>query len=465
MGLPQKDINRGDSRADPPLPGSYDEYGAAQTGRLFLVIKDWIGDKSMAAGLTESVALSRDAGLISLSEACERAAAHAKPIKAQEKISVADALHRVLAAEVKAQIALPRFDQSAMDGYAFAASSFTPVQTELAIVSRIAAGDSSASLPRGAAARIFTGAPLPPGADTVVMQEHVTRTGPGIIVDGPIRKGSNVRRRGEDIAEGETLLRRGQRLDIQHLALLSAQGYSSITALRRPRIAVVSTGDEIRRPGESLGEACVYDSNLPMLMAAARRAGLDPHDGGRLPDDADAIARHLGDLAEAFDLIVTTGGASLGEEDHSAAAAAAKGSSFERLKIAVKPGKPALVGQIGQAVYLGLPGNPVSCLVSWLFLGNAIIAALARVKPTRPTGYPMCVISDFQHRPGRTEFAPARVVSTERGPRIEILGRGGSARLKPLIHAHGLVEISSASGDLSMGDAVLFHPFRDGFTL
>ena len=173
----------------------------------------------------------------------------------------------------------------------------------------------------------------------------------------------------------------------------------------------------------------------------------------------------LGDLAESFDLVVTTGGASVGEEDHSAAAAAAKGSSFERLKIAVKPGKPALVGQIGKAVYLGLPGNPVSCLVSWLFLGNAVIAAFDGVKPKRPTGYPMGVISDFNHRPGRTEFAPARVVSTEHGPRIEILGRGGSARLKPLINAQGLAEISSERGDLSIGDSVLFHPFRDGFTL
>ena len=244
----------------------------------------------MATELSESDVLSKKTGMISLGEACERAAAHAKPIKAQEKISVDHALRRVLAGEVKAQIALPRFDQSAMDGYAFAASSLTPIETELAIVSRIPAGDASDSLPIGAAARIFTGAPIPEGADTIVMQEHVRRSGPRIIVDGLIREGSNIRRRGEDIAEGETLLRRGQRLDIQHLALLSAQGYSSVKVLRQPRIAIVSTGDEIRRPGEFLGEACIYDSNLPMLMAIARRAGLEPHDGGQLPDDASAIA-------------------------------------------------------------------------------------------------------------------------------------------------------------------------------
>jgi molybdopterin molybdotransferase len=403
--------------------------------------------------------------MISLEEACERAAACAEPISAEEEVPVSKALHLVLAGEIRARIALPRFDQSAMDGYAVAASSVTPIETELAVVSRVPAGESSRPLPSGAAARIFTGAPIPSGADTIVMQEHVRRSGQRIVVDGPIRKGSNIRRRGEDFAEGETLLRRGQRLDIQHLALLSAQGYSSIKALRRPRIAIVSTGDEVRRPGEPLGDACVYDSNLPMLMAIARRAGCEPHDGGRLPDNADAIAQRLGDLAGSFDLVVTTGGASVGEEDHSAAAIAAKGSCFECLRIAVKPGKPALVGKIGQAVYLGLPGNPVSCLVSWLFLGNAVIAALDGVKRKRPTGYPMCVISAFVHRPGRTEFAPARVVLTDSGPQVEILGRGGSARLKPLVHADGLAELSSSKGDLSIGDRVLFHPFRDGFAL
>jgi molybdopterin molybdotransferase len=415
--------------------------------------------------LSENDVLSKNLRLISLVEACDRAAARAKPIKAQENVSVADALHRVLVGEVKAQIALPRFDQSAMDGYAFAVSSSTLIETELAIVARIPAGNSSAPLPIGAAARIFTGAPIPEGADTVVMQEHVRQSGSGILVNGPIRKGSNIRRRGEDIAEDEVLLRQGQRLDVQHLALLSAQGYSSVNVLRRPRIAIVSTGDEIRRPGELLDEACIYDSNLPMLMAIARRAGIEAHDGGCVRDNVDSIARHLANLAESFDLVVTTGGASVGEEDHSASAIAAKGASFERLRIAVKPGKPALVGQIGQAVYLGLPGNPVSCLVSWLFLGNAIIAGLNGVKPTRPIGYPMDVVSDFNHRSGRTEFAPARVISTEHGPRVEILGRGGSARLKPLINADGLAEICSERDDLTIGDSILFHPFGDGFTL
>ena len=408
--------------------------------------------------------LSKNSGMISLDEACGRAASYARAIISQERISIAEALDRVLAENLEAQIALPRFDQSAMDGYAFAIASLSSLQTELPVVSRMPAGGSTAPLPLGSAARIFTGAPLPEGADTVVMQEHVRRLGQHIVVDGPIRKGSNIRRRGEDIDEGETLLARGQRLDVHHLALLSAQGLLNVGVLRRPRIAIVSTGDEIRRPGEILGETSIYDTNVPMLIALARRAGLESHDSGCTRDDTAAIARRLADLAESFDLVVTTGGTSVGEEDHSAAAAAAAGAFFEQLKIAVKPGKPALVGRIGQAAYLGLPGNPVACLVSWLFLGNAVIATLEGLSPARPKGYPMALLADFDHRAGRTEFAPARVVSTEHGPRLEILGRGGSARLKPLIHADGLAEISAEKGDLGIGDTVLFHPFRDGFT-
>ncbi len=456
-------MNRSESRAESFPPGRYSD-------RLPFQAEANVADRqmmdcanAMPVELSRSYSLSRAPGMISLDEACERAAAYAGPTDAEEDVSVAAALHCVLAGEVRARIALPRFDQSAMDGYALAASSVSPGESALAVVSRAPAGEPSRSLPIGAAARIFTGAPIPAGADAIVMQEHVRLSGARILVDGPIRKGSNIRRRGEDFAEGEALLGRGQRLDIQHLALLSAQGYSSVKVLRRPRIAILSTGDEVRRPGEPLGDACVYDSNLPMLRASARRAGLEPHDGGLLPDNADAIARRLADLAGSFDIVVTTGGASIGEEDHSAAAIAAKASSFESLRIAVKPGKPALVGKVGRAVYLGLPGNPVSCLVSWLFLGNAVIAALEGVGRTRPAGYPMRVISAFNHRPGRVEFAPARVVSTDSGPQAEILGRGGSARLKPLVHADGLAEVSSSSVDLAIGDRVLFHPFRDGF--
>jgi molybdopterin molybdotransferase len=282
-----------------------------------------------------------------------------------------------------------------MDGYAFAASSLKGMVTELPIVARVTAGSSGAPLPLGAAARIMTGAPIPNGADTVVMQEHVRRSDSTISIEGPIRTGSCIRRLGEDVAEGESLLAPGQRLDAPHLALLGAQGYAAIYTVRRPRVAILSTGDEIRRPGEALDASSVYDSNKPMLLALVRQAGLEVHDAGCVRDDVDQIARRLAEVAESCDLLITTGGASAGEEDHSGAALAKAGAIFEVLSIALKPGKPAVVGRIKEAVYLGLPGNPVSALVSWLTLGGAVVAALMGRTPRRQVGYPMRTASSL----------------------------------------------------------------------
>jgi len=416
----------------------------------------------MTAVLPELDVCARDQSLITLDEACRRAALYVTPLDRREDISIADALGRVLVGQVQARIALPPFDQSAMDGYAFAASSIRGISTELHVASRIAAGSPPPPLVAGEAARVFTGAPIPEGADTIVMQEHVQRRGSCVIIDGPIRPGSNLRRRGEDIAEGEALLEAGQRLDARHLAVLAAQGFSRIQVLARPRVAIVSTGDELRQPGEALGAASIFDSNRPMLLALARQAGLDAIDGGSVPDDARAIAVRLSALADIADLVVTTGGASVGEADHSAAALAESGASFETLRMALKPGKPAVVGRLKRAAYLGLPGNPVSALVSWLTVGNAMIARLCGRKPGRRTGTPMTIVSTFERKPGRTEFVPARIRTTDAGPRLEILGRGGSARLKPLIQADGLAEIAPSSGGLNPGDSVHFHPFQGG---
>jgi molybdopterin molybdotransferase len=350
-----------------------------------------------------------------------------------------------------------------MDGYAFAAASIEKVETELPVVARITAGARAPDLPFGSAARIFTGSPIPAGADTVVMQEHAQRRGSQVVVEGPIRKGSNIRRRGEDIGEGEILLEVGHRLGPHHIALLAAQGIANISVRKPPRVAIVSTGDELRQPGESLGDASIYDSNRPMLLALARQAGLDAIDGGYIPDNPDAIATRLLALAGAADLIVTTGGASVGDSDHSGAALASSNAPFEVLKMAVKPGKPAVVGNLAGAAYLGLPGNPVAALVSWLTLGNAMIAALSRASWKRRRGTPLAVISTFERRPGRNEFVPARIIISAGGARLEILGRGGSARLKPLIHADGLAEIAVDKGTVNPGDMVQFHAFRESF--
>ncbi len=397
--------------------------------------------------------------LTSLDDACRRAASYADQIQEIEQVALIDATDKILAQDVRATVALPPFDQSAMDGYAFAASSIKRLDTEIPVAFRVAAGHRAPALPPGEAARVMTGSPIPTGADTVAMQEHVLRRGEQIALDGFPRRGSNIRRRGEDIAADELLLRAGQRLGPHHIALLAAQGIGEIDVRRAPRVLIVSTGDELRQPGELLGEASIYDSNRPMLLALARQAGLVALDGGHIPDNSDAIARRLADLADSVDLVVTTGGASVGEADHSAGALTRSDAAFEVLRMAVKPGKPAIVGRINRAVYLGLPGNPVAALVSWLNLGHAMVAALSGATWRRRRGLEVAISSRFERAPGRTEFVPVRLIEAETGVRLEILGRGGAARLKPLIHADGLAEIDAAAGNLEPGDRVHFHPF------
>ena len=405
-------------------------------------------------------------GLIEIDVACARVAAHADPITDIETVAVHQAGGRTLAEAFRADLALPAFDQSAMDGYALAlGGSMLPTGTRVPLQGRIAAGDRPFALAEGHAARIFTGAPLPRGADTVLMQEHGRQDDNVLVLNRMVRPGDNIRRRGEDIEAGDQLLSPGIRLDARHLALLSAQGRSAAVVRRRPRIGVVSTGNELAQPGRPLTEASIYDSNRPMIMALAAQAGLDVVDGGWVRDAPSAIGERLQELASSCDIVVTTGGASVGDEDHSATAAVLAGGACETLRIALKPGKPAVVGRIDTAVYLGLPGNPVSALVSWLLLGGAIVAALEGRPYCRRIGCPVPAASRFERRPGRTEFAPARVVRSPAGPFVEIIGRGGSARLRPLVEADGLVEIEALHAPVEAGETVLFHPFHDGFAV
>lgn len=405
-------------------------------------------------------------GLLTIDDACARAASYATPITAANEVPLRDAVGRTLAEEIVATLAMPLFDQSAMDGYAVAlGAGMLPAGARLPLKGRVAAGDRGGVLPEGTAVRIFTGAPLPASADAVLMQEHGWRDGNELVLNRMLRPGDNIRRRGEDIADGDLLLSPGERLDARHVALLAAQGRASVRVRRRPRVGVMSTGNELRQPGTALDEAAIYDSNRPMIMALAEQASVEVVDGGWIPDDPIEMARGLATLMAECDLVVTTGGASVGEEDHSARAMAAAGARFETLRIALKPGKPAVVGQLGSCAYLGLPGNPVSALVSWLFLSGAMVAAMEQRAFRRRLGCPMRAVSPFQRRPGRTEFVPVRLSLGEMGPGVEILGRGGSARLRPLVLADGLAEIAPLHAPVEAGDSVLFHPFRNGFAV
>lgn len=404
-------------------------------------------------------------GLISIEEACARAAAYASPLQGHEEVPIVAAVGRTLALPVQSILPLPPFDQSAMDGYAVAAGDGLVSGGSLKIAGRMAAGDEERPLPPESALRILTGAKIPRGVDAVVMQENVIRDGNRIILTRMVRPGDNIRRRGEDVTPGEMLLQPGERIDARHVALLAAQGQTFVPVRRKVRIGVVSTGSELRAQGEGLPEASLFDSNRPMIMALALQAGADMVDAGIIRDDPRLIAKTLRDLASRCDLILTTGGVSVGDEDHSLAALIEAGGRGEALKIALKPGKPAVIGTIGASIYLGLPGNPVAALVSWLLLGHAVMAALEGRSPKPSSGMHLPLAHVFERRLGRTEFAPARILRTASGLAVEILGRGGSARLKPLAMADGLVRIEPLHAPVREGDMVLFHPFRDGFSI
>jgi len=404
-------------------------------------------------------------GLISIEEACSRAAAYASIIEGNEEVPLGEAMGRTLATPVVSVLPLPPFDQSAMDGYALRAGDGLPSGATLAVTGRMAAGDGELPLPLGSAMRILTGARIPRDADAVVMQENVAAVGGRIVLNRMARSGDNIRRRGEDVEIGEALLQPGERIDARHVALLAAQGFERMSVRRKVRIGVLSTGSELRAQGEQLTEASFFDSNRPMILALARQSGADVVDGGIVRDDPQVIAGALSNLARRCDLIVTTGGVSVGDEDHSMVALIGARGRGETLKVALKPGKPAVIGAIGPATYLGLPGNPVAALVSWLLLGGAVLAAIDGRRARPLAGMRLPLMHAFNRRPGRTEFAPARIVQVNGVSAVEILGRGGSARLKPLAAADGLVRIEPLHAPVAEGDEVMFHPFRDGFSV
>ena len=320
----------------------------------------------------------------------------------------------------------------------------------------------------GQAVRIFTGAPLPAGADAVAMQEHVVAGPDGAIrPTGAIRPGDNIRRAGEDVALGDPLAPAGAVIDARHIGLAAAVGLPTLPVLRRLRVALVSTGNELAQAGQTLAPGQIFDSNRPMLMAALERPALDVTDCGALPDDCSAIAAFLADGAKRFDLIVATGGASVGDEDHLAAALAQAGGAVDFARVAIRPGKPFAFGRVGGASLASLPGNPFAAFVAaLLFVRPMIERALGQ--PATPFA-PLPARAGFAHprAPTRTEFLPARLVERGRDgePVIEPLGRGGSARLRPLIGADGLAVVPCGDTPVRVGDPVGYLPFGAAFSL
>ena len=385
-----------------------------------------------------------------------------KPVDGIERVALRRALGRTLAEDVTAPIAVPGFDNSAVDGYAVRFDDLDPHgPTTLRCVDRIVAGhDPTAALIQGLAARIFTGAALPAGADVVIMQEDCQRDGDFVTIRPGIKRHANTRQAGEDVPLGSQALKSGRRLGPAELGLLAALGLAEVPVRRRLSIALLSTGDEVREPGQPLAPHQIYDANRFILAGMLERLGVEVIDLGIVPDDPTTVAATLRRAAEASDLIVTSGGVSTGEEDHVRAAIANHGSLYF-WRLAIKPGRPVAMGQIGATPLAGLPGNPVAALLTFALVARPIIEALSGTEPHIARRFP--AIADFAYRKkaGRREYARVSVQGTAGLPTLSRYPKEGAGMLTSLTETDGLAELSEETTRLQPGAEVAFVPYSE----
>lgn len=410
-----------------------------------------------AAPVTPAAPAPARKPLMALDEALARMLDSVHPVAEVEPVETAAALGRVLAADVVSEVDVPPLDNSAMDGFAVRSHELPDEGVALPVSARIAAGQVGASLAPGSAARIFTGAPIPEGADAVVMQEH---TEPA--EDGHVRicripqPGQNIRRRGEDIAAGSVVLAAGTRLTPQALGVAASVGAARLAVRRRLRVALLSTGDELVMPGEPLRPGAIYNSNRYTLRGLIEAAGAQCTDLGIVPDRLEATRQALHEAAQAHDLIVSSGGVSVGEEDHLRPAVQAEGE-LTLWQLAIKPGKPLAFGRVGRAAFVGLPGNPVASFVTFVVLVRPLLQRLAGC--TEPPASPLMLTADFDWTrpdPARREFLRGR----REGNRVVIHDRQGSGVLTSVHWAGGLVDLVPGQV-VQRGDVVPFLPFGE----
>lgn len=381
-----------------------------------------------------------------------------------EDVALDVALGRVLATPVAARWDLPGFDNSAMDGYAVrvsevaAAGADAPVR--LPVRGEVAAGRQAEPLAAGTAMRIFTGAALPTGADAVVRQEDTRRDGGDVLIEVAVAPGAAVRRRGEDVAAGTVVLRPGGRVSPADIAVAAAAGAGSLRVGRRPRVAVVATGDELRPAGSDLDSAQVADSNSPMIAAAVREAGGEPVLLGIASDDPDVLRDTLQAAMNASDLIVSSAGVSVGDHDHVQAVLAELGE-IGVWRVAMRPGKPLLIGRAGTVPFIGLPGNPVSSSVTFeLFARPAILKLQGAAEVTRRR-LRVRLGEDMAKPAGLETYARARLVESDADLPVAVSsGSQGSHMISALVAADVLLVLPAGPQSMPRGAVVEAIPLR-----
>ncbi len=346
-----------------------------------------------------------------------------------ESVPLRDADGRVLAADAFAPRPVPAFTNAAVDGYAFAHASLGS-GSPLRVTARVQAGQQSGAIRPGEAARIFTGAPMPEGADTCVMQEDTETANGGVTIPPGLKRGANTRT-------------------------------AVVECCRRLRVAVLSTGDELLEPGATWRPGGVYDSNRAMIAALLRRANVEVIDGGVVPDRADAVEAAVREAARTADVILSTGGASRGEADHIVATIARLGR-LTAWQIAVKPGRPLAMGQIGDTVFFALPGNPVAAFVTFLLYARPMLAILGGEDWRPPRRFPVAAAFVIPSRKtGRREFWRATLVDTPRGLAVEKFARDGSGLISGLSSSGGLIDVAEDTISIAEGDPVGFIPYGE----
>ena len=398
--------------------------------------------------------------LLTIDTAIARIAAEVPCVAGIETVELRAADGRILAADVIAPVDLPPFDNSAVDGYAVRLADVERLSS-LPVQGRIAAGAATIeALTPETARRIFTGAALPPGADTVFMQEDVRLDGGSVHFPAGLRPGANTRPRGEDIAQGARALPQGRRLRPQDLALAAALGLQHLPVRRPIRVALFSTGDELVEPGRPTGPTQRYDFNRILMAALAARAGAEVIDLGILPDRQDVIATALATAAQDRDLILTSGGVSVGNEDHIKSAVERVGRLvFWRL--AIKPGRPVGMGTVEGVPLVGLPGNPVAAFITFMNVARPLIAALSGAPVEAPVTLRGQAAFSYRKKAGRREYVRVRIAPVpDGGTQLHKHGVEGAGILTSLTETSGLAVISESVTSVAPGDGVDYLPYQ-----
>jgi molybdopterin molybdotransferase len=398
--------------------------------------------------------------MLSFEQALEKLLSAAQPVEEIRSLPLTAAAGRVLALPQQSTVASPPLDNSAMDGYAVRLADITAAGVCLPVSQRIPAGTVGTTLQAGTAARIFTGAPVPAGADAVIMQERCEHGEAGVVINHVPRANENIRRAGEDISVGDQILEAGIKLRPQDIALAASAGLPELPVYRRLRVGVFFTGDELVQPGEPLPPGAIYNSNRYALRALLEGLGCEVRDLGTVPDNLESTRDALRRAASDNDLIITSGGVSVGEEDHVKPAVEAEGQ-LDMWKIAIKPGKPLAFGEVrregGKAWFIGLPGNPVSAIVTFLIMVRPFVLRLQGVANVTPRTFNLRADFDWLRPDVRAEFL--RVRMNENGG-VDLHPNQGAGVVTSLCWGDGLV-MNRPSLAISKGDTVRFVPFSE----